>query len=175
MESESELEPTPKKWISLALSMKYITNITILASIIGYYTQAYWIFLVSIPLLITNAIVMTLLEWFNSYELIAAVLDIPLSHPELIKASQVQFTFINTVWHWIPLAWLWYILNEDNLIKVFQPNFMGCFLSGATFGICYFNFASQGKYYGEIDYSWYMIVYVIVLLTTCISVYPLTA
>ncbi len=165
------MEPSSKKWVSLALSMKYISNITILASIIGYYTQAYWIFLVSIPLLITNAFVMTLLEWFNSYELTAAILDIPTSQPELIKASQVKFTFLNTVWHWLPLAWVWYILNKDDLIKVFQPNFMGCFLAGAAFGIGYFYFASQGKYYGEIDYSWYMVVYVIVLLTASISTY----
>jgi len=165
------MEPSPKKWLSLALSMKYMTNITILASIVGYYTQAYWIFLVSIPLLITNAFVMTLLEWFNSYELTAAVLEIPSSRPDLIKASQLKFIFINTVWHWIPIAWMWYILGKDNLIEVFRPNFMGCFLVEAAFGIGYFYFASQGKYYGDIDYSWYMVVYVIVLLTACISVY----
>jgi hypothetical protein len=168
---ESELEPSPKKWLSLALSMKYITNATIIASVIGYYTQAYWIFLVSIPLLITNAIVISMLEWFNSYELTAAVLDIPASQPAVIKASNIKFTFINLVWHWVPLAWVWYILGRDNLIEVFQPNFMGCFLAGAAFGIGYFYFASHGKYYGDIDYSWYMVVYVIVLLTTSISVY----
>lgn len=166
-----ETEPSCKKWLSLALSMKYITNITILASIIGYYTQAYWIFLVSIPLLITNAIVMTLVEWFNSYELTAAILDIPASQPELIKASNVKFTFINIFWHWVPLTWVWYILARDNLIEVFRPNFMGCFLAGAAFGICFFYFASNGKYYGEIDYLWYMVVYVIVLITASISIY----
>jgi hypothetical protein len=165
------MEPSIKKWISLALSMKYITNATIFASIVEYYTQAYWIFLVSIPLLITNAIVVSLLEWFNSYELTSAVLDIPKSQPNLIKASQVKFTFINMIWHWMPLAWVWYILGKDNLIEVFRPNFMGCFLTGALFGIGYFYFASQGKYYGEINYLWYMIVYVIILFTTCMTVY----
>ena len=168
---ESKLEPSPKKWLSIALSMKYITNATIIASLVGYYTQAYWIFLVSIPLLITNAIVITLLEWFNSYELTAAVLDIPTSQPALIKASQIKFTFINMIWHWIPLVWVWYILGKDDLIDVFRPNFMGCFLAGVVFGIGYFYFASHGKYYGEIDYLWYMVVYVIVLFTVCISVY----
>ena len=168
---EPKLEPSPKKWLSIALSMKYITNATIIASLVGYYTQAYWIFLVSIPLLITNAIVITLVEWFNSYELTAAVLDIPASQPALIKALNVKFTFINMVWHWVPLAWVWYILGRDDLIEVFRPNFMGCFLAGAIFGISYFYFASQGKYYGEIYYLWYMVVYVIVLFTVCISVY----
>lgn len=171
MAPELELEPSPKKWLSLALSMKYITNITIIASIIGYYTQAYSVFLVSIPLLITNAIVMTLLEWFNSYELTAAVLDIPASQPAMIKASNVKFTFINMIWHWIPLTWVWYILGKDNLIEVFRPNFMGCFLTCSAFGIGYFYFASQGKYYGEINYACYMIVYVIVLFTVCIRAY----
>ena len=165
------MEPSPKKWLSLALSMKYITNATIFSSIIGYYTQAYWILLVAIPLLITNAIVITLVEWFNSYELTSAALDIPASQPDVIKASNVKFTFINMLWHWLPLVWVWYILGRDNLIEVFRPNFMGCFLAGTVFGIGYFYFASQGKYYGEIDYSVYMVVYVIVLLTVCISVY----
>ena len=167
----TEMKPSSKKWLYLALSMKYITNATILASVVGYYTQAYWIFLVSIPLLITNAIVITLLEWFNSYELTAAVLDIPASHPELIKESNVKFIFINMFWHLVPLAWVWYILGKDDLIKVFRPNFMGCFLAGASFGIGYFYFASQGKYYGEIDYLWYMVVYIIVLFTVCVSLY----
>jgi hypothetical protein len=168
---ESKLEPSPKKWVSIALSMKYITNATIVASLVGYYTQAYWIFLVSVPLLITNAIVITLLEWFNSYELTAAVLDIPTSQPDLIKALNVKFTFINMVWHLIPLIWVWYILGKDDLIEVFRPNFMGCFLAGVLFGIGYFYFASQGKYYGDIDYLWYMVVYVIILFSVCISVY----
>ena len=165
------MEPSSKNWLSLALSMKYITNATILASVIGYYTKAYWIFLVSIPLLITNAIVILLLEWFNSYKLTAAVLDIPASRLDLINASNVKFIFINTIWHWLPLVWVWYILGRDNLIEVFRPNFMGCFLAGATFGIGYFYFASQGKYYGEIDYPLYMLVYIIVFFTVCINIY----
>ena len=164
-------EPSTKKWISLTLSMKYITNATILASLVGYYTQAYWIFLFSIPLLITNALVITLVEWFNPNELIAAVLDIPTSRAEIIEANKPRFIFLNTVWHWIPLVWVWYILGRDNLIEVFRPNFMGCFLAGAAFGIGYFYFASQGKYYGEINYSWYMVVYIIILLTSSICVF----
>ena len=165
------MEISSKKWILLALSMKYITNATILASVIAYYTQAYWIFLVSIPLLITNAIVMTLLEWFNANELTAAILDIPVSQSKSIEVNKTRFIFLNTVWHWLPLAWVWYVLAKDNLIEVFRPNFMGSFLASAAFGIGYFYFASQGKYYGEIDYSWYMVVYVIILFTVCVSVY----
>jgi len=164
-------EPSSKKWLSLALSMKYITNATILAAVIGYYTQAYWIFLVSIPLLITNAIVISLVEWFNADELVAGVLDIPASHREVIEANKPRFIFLNTVWHWIPLAWVWYILGRDNLIEIFRPNFMGAFLAGAVFAISYFYFASQGKYYGEIDYTRYMIVYIIILLVSSICVF----
>jgi len=155
-------EPSSKKWLSLALSMKYITNATILAAVIGYYTQAYWIFLVSIPLLITNAIVISLVEWFNADELVAGVLDIPASHREVIEANKPRFIFLNTVW---------YILGRDNLIEIFRPNFMGAFLAGAVFAISYFYFASQGKYYGEIDYTRYMIVYIIILLVSSICVF----
>lgn len=165
------MELSSKKWLSLVLSMKYINNIIIFASVIGYYTQAYWIFLVSIPLLITNAIVFTLLVWFNANKLTAAILDIPVSQLERIEANKTMFIFLNTVWHWLPLAWVWYVLDKDNLIDIFRPNFMGLFLASAAFVIGYFYFASQGKYYGEIDYSWYMVVYVIILFTVCVSVY----
>jgi hypothetical protein len=167
------MEPSSKKWISLALSMKYITNATIFVAVMGYYTQAYWIFLVSIPLLITNAILITLLEWFNSNELISAVLDIP-STPanlDIINSNKIKFVFLNTIWHWLPLAWMWYILQRDNLIDIFRPNFMGIFLADAAFAIGYFYFASQGHYYGNINYAWYMVVYVIVLFTACVSIY----
>jgi hypothetical protein len=164
-------EPSIKKWLSLALSMKYMTNATILGSVIAYYTQAYWIFLISIPLLITNAIVITLVEWFNADELIVAVLDIPASQSGAIEATKPRFIFLNTIWHWLPLAWVWYILGRDNLIEIFRPNFMGSFLAGAGFAICYFYFASQGKYYGEINYSRYMIVYVVILLVSSICVF----
>jgi len=162
---------SPKKWFPSALSMKYLSNATILASVIGYYTQAYWIFLVSIPLLIANTIVVSLLEWFNGDKLTAAVLDITQSQPDLIKEEQTRFIVLNTLWLLIPLAWVWYILGKDNLIEVFRPNFMGIFLAGAAFAIGYFYFASQGKYYGEINYAWYMMVYVIVLLTSSVCIY----
>lgn len=165
------MELSSKKWISLALSMKYITNATILASVVGYYTQAYCIFLISIPLLITNAIVITLLKWYNSNELIAAVLDIPILQVERIEANKIRFIFLNTAWHWLPLAWVWYILYKDNLIEIFRPNFMGSFLASAAFGTIYFYFASQGKYYGDINYTWYMVFYVIVLFTICVCIY----
>lgn len=165
------MELSSKKWLSQALSMKYISNIIIFASVIGYYTQAYWIFLVSIPLLITNAIVITLLEWYNANELTAAVLDIPVSNTNVVEENKTRFIFMNTVWHLLPLAWIWYVLNKDNLIEVFRPNFMGCFLAGAIFGIVYFYFTSHGKYYGEIDYTWYMVVYIIVLFAVCVNVY----
>ena len=171
METETKL--SPKKLLSLALSMKYLTNATILASVISYYSQAYWIFLVSISLLISNAIVIILLEWFNGDELIAAVLDIPITHTNELQDVKLKFMFINTIWHFVPLLWVWYIISRDDVIKVFQPNFMGIFLASAAFGIGYFYFASQGEYYGKIDYLWYMMVYIIVLLAVCVVVYRL--
>ena len=165
---ESLKSHSSRKWLSSALSMKYLSNATILASVVGYYTQAYWIFLVSIPLLIANTIVVSLLEWFNGDKLTVAVLDIP---PSSAQAESGRFIALNTAWLLIPLAWVWYILGKDNLIEVFRPNFMGIFLAGAAFAIGYFYFASQGKYYGEINYAWYMMVYVIVLLTSSVCIY----
>lgn len=170
------MELSIKKLLTLALSMKYITNATILFAIVGYYTQAYNIFLVSIPLLITNAIVISLVQWFNANELVSAVLDVSSdtqypNQKSLVESQKTKFIFFNTIWHWLPLAWVWYILNKDNLIEVFRPNFMGCFLAGSIFGIIYFYFASQGKYYGNIDYHKYLIIYVIILFITSVCVY----
>ena len=115
-DSDSDSYPYLNKWLSLSIPMKYLTNITILVSIVAYYTRAYWVFLVSIPLLITNAIVVCIVEWFNGDELTSAVLNIPSSQPDVVKNVKYKFMFINTIWHFIPLAWVWYILNKDNLI-----------------------------------------------------------
>lgn len=154
---------TTRKWLESILSLKYMSNFCIYAAVISYYTRAYWIFLALIPLLISNAIVMFVLEWFNSSELTQAVLE--------SKDEQYKFIFLNTVWHILPLLWVWYVLQHDNLVDIFRPNFMGIFLAGAIFGIVYFYFASNGKYYGEIDYARYMVIYIITLLGCCIGLY----
>ncbi len=154
---------TTRKWLECILSLKYISNACIYAALISYYTQAYSIFLILIPLLITNTIVVCILEWFNTEELTRAVLD--------TTSEQNKFVFLNTLWHILPLLWVWYVLKNDNLIDIFRPNFMGIFLAGALFGIGYFYFASNGKYYGEIDYSRYMLIYIITFLVCCISLY----
>lgn len=154
---------TTRKWLECLLSLKYISNTCIYAALISYYTQAYWIFLALIPLLISNALVMLVLEWFSGDELTRAVLG--------SGDEQTKFIFLNTVWHVLPLMWVYYVLQHDNLINIFRPNFMGIFLAGALFAIGYFYFASNGKYYGEIDYSQYMVVYMITLLGSCIGLY----
>jgi len=144
-----------RRWLDLLISMKYISNISIYGLLITYYTQAYSIFLILIPIVITNFLVMLVLEWFNSSELALALVN---------EKDKDKFILLNTIWHLLPLLWIWYILQRDNLIELFKPNFMGCYLAGVFFAIVYFYFASNGKYYGNIDYVKYMLIYIITLL-----------
>lgn len=157
-----EAIPT-KKWLELMLSLKYISNASIIGLLITYYTQAYQLFLILIPVVITNFLVMMILQWYNSKELVIGILG--------DDTYRTRFIFLNTLWHILPLLWLWYILQKDNVIALFRPNFMGVFLAGAIFCIGYFYFASNGSYYGEIDYIWYMIIYIIILLGVSITIY----
>lgn len=153
--NNSSKTTTTKQWLELLLSLKYIGNLGIYGLLLSYYTQAYTIFLILIPIVITNALVMLGLEWFNGDELAAAMVN---------TQDKNKFILLNTIWHILPLLWLWYILQRDNIIELFKPNFMGCYLAGVGFAIIYFYFASNGKYYGDIDYIKYMLMYVIVLL-----------
>ena len=157
-----------RKWLELLLSCKYISNISIYGLILSYYTQAYQIFLILVPIVITNFLVIVILQWYDSRKLVKHILKIK---DEEVNNYLMQYVLLNTLWHIIPLLWLWYILQRDNVIALFKPNFMGIFLSGAIFSIGYFYFASQGKYYGDIDYSQYMVIYVLILMTTCIICY----
>ncbi len=157
---------TSRKWFELLVSMKYISNASIWCLFLTYYTQAYTIFLYLIPIVITNCIVIILLEWFQGDELVRGVLG---NHIE--ANDKMKFLMLNTIWHLIPLLWLWYILQKDNVIEVFHPNFLGVFLASAIFCIIYFYFASNGNYYGNINYTTYMIIYLIILLSVCVSLF----
>jgi hypothetical protein len=159
-----EAIPT-KKWLELMLSLKYISNASIIGLLITYYTQAYQLFLILIPIVITNFLVIMILQWYSSKELVIGILAD--NNPDI----RTKFIFLNTIWHILPLLWLWYILQKDNVIALFRPNFMGVFLAGAVFSIGYFYFASNGSYYGDIDYSKYMIIYIIILLGVSIILY----
>jgi hypothetical protein len=163
-----------KKWLELILSLKYISNASIFGIVISYYTQAFPIFLILIPVVITNFIVILVIQWYNSKELVKVTLELNDNNndnSDELEKYQTKFIILNTLWNLLPLLWLYYILQKDNIIVLFKPNFMGSFLSGAIFSIIYFYFASNGSYYGNIDYSRYMIIYIVILLSVSISLY----
>jgi hypothetical protein len=161
------MEISIKKWISLMISFKYLSNFAIITGILAYYTQAYTWFFFMIPMIITNFIVMCYLEWCDSDTLTKAILNINENNSEL----KYKFIFLNTIWHLIPILWIWYILKKDNIIELFRPNFMGSILAGITIALIYFYFASNGKYYGDINYVSYLMIYIIVLFGSNILVF----
>jgi len=172
------MEITVRQWIESCISFKYISNFSIIVCIIAYYTNAYQIFFILAPLLLTNLIFTFILEWFNLEELVKSVFNIeniPLNKNTLqnIKYIENQFFILNTLWHLIPVLWLYYILNKEQLIDIFKPNFMGIYLKSAVIGLIYFYFGSKNMVYGNIDYSCYLIFYFMVLLAVCCHLYIL--
>lgn len=172
------MEITFRQWIESCLSFKYISNFSIIICIIAHYTNAYQIFFILAPLLLTNLIFTFILEWFNLEELVKNVLNIqniPLNQntKQNIKYIENQFLILNTLWHLIPLLWLYYILNKEHLITIFKPNFMGIYLESAVISLIYFYFGSKNMVYGNINYPCYLIFYFLVLLGVCCYLYIL--
>lgn len=165
---------TIRQYIEGCLSFRYLSNISIIVAIISYYTRAYPIFFITIPLIITNLIIIIILQWFNTNELIKGVFKLDNNsslETQINTNSQFQFILLNTIWHIAPVIWLYGILNRDNIIQIFRPNFMGIFLECAFIGIVYFYCSSIMKLYGNINYIWYGGIYFIVLFITCIIIF----
>lgn len=157
--------------IKLVLSFRFISNLSIFVSIISYYTNAYDIFFHIIPLLIVNFIMIMFMQVYNLDELMDRYLKDILpdkKYRDDLKPPVVLFT---TLWHFIPLLWLMYILQSQDLIKIFHPNFMGIFLKSSLIPIIYFYFESKLQVYGDINYLAYYVVYFILLFSTCIYLY----
>lgn len=163
------------KWLKMCLSFRYISNFSIFIMILSYYMNAYDIFLLMIPLVITNFIVVMALQYFNIDELLVAVFDINSGDKEkdkkYLESVKPQFLLLNTLWHILPLIWIYYILGRDNLIHVFKPNFMKIFLQAMCIGLLYFYFSSSAKLYGAINYVAYMLGYITILLGVCVYLY----
>jgi hypothetical protein len=165
------MEITLRKWIDSCLSFKYISNFSIIASIIAYYTNAYTIFFILAPIIITNLIFILILEYNNLDTLVKTLFHLEnISYQEL-QNIKFKFVILNTIWHILPIFWLYHILNKENIIYIFKPNFMGIFLQSCIICIIYFYFGSINRIYGNINYSSYLVIYLILLLGVCIYLY----
>ena len=170
------MEITFRQWIESCLSFKYISNFSIIGCIIAYYTNAYQIFFILAPLLITNLIFTFILEWFDLDELVKSVFALQNRQqdaPQNLSYIKNQFVILNTLWHLILVLWLYHILNKEHLINIFKPNFMGIYLEASVISLIYFYFGSKNMVYGDINYSCYLIFYFLVLLGICCYLYIL--
>ena len=158
-------------WFKSALSFRYISNLSIFVSIIAYYTNAYDIFFHFIPLVIVNFIIIMFMQFYNLDEFIKGLLNDRLLDKKNRDEVKPQIVLFITLWHLIPLLWLIYILQSQDIIKIFHPNFMGIFLKSALVPIIYYYFESKLQIYGDINYLAYYIIYIGLLFASCIYLY----
>jgi hypothetical protein len=168
------MEISNRQYLESSLSFRYLSNLTIFIAVIAYYSQAYSVFFVMVPLLIANLIVILILQWFNSEELFNGVFN--LSNLSNLSSQNdptdlTKFILLNTIWYIIPVIWLYGVLLKDDIIRVFHPNFMGVFMWCSIIAIVYFYYGSQMQIYGQISYLWYGGLYMAVLFITCYSIY----
>ena len=156
------------KYIKSLLSFRYLSNFTIISAFIAYYTNAYTFFFTTIPILIANLIIIVLIQWYNSDELLNGIFNNSNVDPKSIK---FEFIVINTIWHIIPLYWVYSVLQHDNIIKIFKPNFMAIFFQSLVIVIPYYYYIIQLQIYGKINYLCYGAVYLFSLLIATIILF----
>ena len=159
-------------WLECCLSFKYISNFSIIVCIIAYYTHAYSIFFILAPIIITNLFLVIILEYNDLDTLVKTIFHLENATPKELENIKTQFVLFNTIWHILPLFWLYHILTKENIIYVFRPNFMAIYLQCCFIGVLYFYFSSISKIYGDINYNGYLVMYLVVLLGVCIWLYP---
>jgi len=158
-------------WIKSMLSFRFISNLSIIVSIIAYYMNAYEILFIVSPLMIVNFILITYILFTHLDEFMKTLLEQYLPIKEDRDAYKTQFVILVLVWHLLPIFWLFYILEKDNLVKYFRPNFMGMYLKSIIIPILYYYYESSEKLYGDLNYLIYFVFYIILLLSVCVYLY----
>ena len=158
-------------WIKLGISFRYLSNLSIFAVIIAYYTNAYELFFIFAPLLITNAILNIILLVSNLDELVKGAFGEILPDEKDRNNIKFEFVIFNLIWHIVPLFWLYSILDRDHLISAFRPNFMGMYLKSSIIPIIYYYYLGGIQVYGDVDNLKYFIMYMILLLGTSVFLY----
>lgn len=158
-------------WIKSMISFRFISNLTIIISIIAYYMNAYEILFIFSPLLIVNLILISCILFTNLDNFMKTILEKYLPNKSNRDNYKILFIIFIIVWHLLPIIWLFHILEKDNLIKLFRPNFMGIYLKSILIPILYYYYESNEYIYGNINYLLYLILYIILLLGVCIYLY----
>ena len=158
-------------WIKSMLSFRYISNLSIICAIIAYYMNAYELFFIFSPLIIVNFIIISWILLTNLDDIMTTVLEKYLPLKTNRDNYKVLFTILVILWHVLPIIWLFYILEKENLVKLFRPNFMGLYLKSVLIPILYYYYESNDYIYGNINYLLYLIIYIILLLGVCIYIF----
>ena len=158
-------------WIKSMLSLRYISNLSIIISIIAYYMNAYEILFIFSPLIIVNFILICCILFTNLDDFMKTILETYLPNKDDRDNYKLQFVIFIILWHLLPIIWLFYILDKENLIQIFRPNFMGIYLKSILKPILYYYYESNEYIYGNINYLLYLIMYIILLLGVCINLY----
>ena len=158
-------------YIKSVLTFRYISNLSVIVCILAYYMDALDIFIIFVPLVIVN-LIMILLILINDFD--ALIIGIISKYiPDKIqrdKHSSLLALFI-IISHMLPVLWIIYILQKDDIIKIFHPNFMNIFLKSIILPVIYYYYEVDLKIYGDINYSFYFVIYLLLLLTTCYYLY----
>ena len=158
-------------WIKSMLSFKFISNLSIIITIIAYYMNAYELFFIFSPLIIVNFILISLILFTNLDDFMKTILEKYLPSKIDRDNYKIQFIIFIILWHLLPIVWLFYILEKENLIKLFRPNFMGLYFKSILIPILYYYYESNDYIYGNINYLFYLIMYIILLLCVCIYLF----
>ena len=158
-------------YIKSGLTFRYISNISIIVCILAYYMNAYDVFFIFAPLIVVNLIIIILIQLCDKDKLLSAILGKTI--PNEVERNKVIPTFLLllNIWHILPIFWLIYILEKDNLIKLFHPSFISIFCKSIIIPIIYYYYEFDLKLYGDINYVFYFIIYVLLLLATCFYLY----
>ena len=169
------LQPEPSiPWLKLAITFKYLSNFSIIVAVLAYYMNAMPIFFVLAPLIIVNCIVIIMVQFFELDKLMTGILGEYIPDINERKTYNVQFVMLQLVWHLIGVFWL-YSIMQNGLLNAYAPNGMGIFFMSSIIALVYFIVSVKKRIYGDIKYIGYMIAYVIILFSTCMMMYPLTA
>lgn len=158
-------------YIKSCFTFRFISNFAILVSILAYYFNLIEIFIIVIPLVIVNFIVINIIQIVNFDELMVGLLGKVLPDKRDRDKIAIEYTLINEIYHFVPVLWVMYILQSQEIVKIYRPNFMGTFLKSSIIPIIYYYFENKLEIYGKLNYFGYSIVYMSLLFLTCIYLY----
>ena len=154
-------------YIKSGLTFKYISNLSIIVCILSYYMNAFDLFFIFMPLVIVNLLIIVLMQICDFDKLMFGLLG--KSIPNKMQRDMIipKFTLIFNIWHLVPVLWIIYILQNDDIINLFHPDFMTIFAKSILVPIVYYYYEYELKVYGDINALFYLIIYILCLLATC--------